>query len=129
MDIRKYVVDDYDVINEWWQEHGSFAPDKHHLPKNGIIVYDVENIAAGFLYNTDSSICVFEFVICNPNVSKEKRDEGLDLLIKGAIEWAENNEYSLIYTSIGIQKYIQRLKDNDFIEADNNQTHMFRGIE
>ena len=130
IDIRFFHKKDYPTIWGWWRKHDSFAPLEEHLPPTGLVAHkDKEGIAAGFLYKTDSSICVFEFAVCNPEASKEDRDIGLDLIIKKAIEWSKTNNYTLIYTSISIQKYINRLKDNGFIEVDKNQTHMFKGIE
>ena len=121
--------DDYDTISTWWKKHGSFAPKKPHLSDNGFIVYvDDSPICAGWVYNTDSAICVFEFVVSNPDATKEDRDLGLRQLIEYVKAWSEFKGYDLIYTSINISAYINKLKDSGFIEVDKNQTHMFYEI-
>lgn len=123
---------DYFIIQSWWQKHGSFAPQLHHLPNSpdGGIMVEVDDVptCCGFMYRTDSSICVFEFVVSNPASNKEQRELGLDTLIQTANDWAEKKGYKLIYSSIGIQSYIHRLKKKGFIEADKGQTHMFKEV-
>ena len=82
-------------------------------------------VCAGFLYNTDSKICVFEFVVSNPKATKKDRIIALNQLIKSVQDIAKQRKYSLIYTSINIEAYIRKLKDAGFVEIDRNQTHMF----
>lgn len=120
---------DYFMMCNWWKTHGSFAPKLEHLPASGIVVeIDGTPTACGFLYHTDSKICVFEFVVTNPMAEKEERNQALALLIDAAISWAEKGGYHLIYSSIGIPKYIARLEEKGFIQADLNQTHMFKEV-
>lgn len=121
---------DYGTISTWWERHGSHTPKKEHLSKTGIIVeIDSTPICAGFLYNTDSKICVFEFVVSNPDADKQDRKLALELLIKKIKNKAIKRGYSLIYTSINIPAYIAKLKDAGFIEVDTNQTHMFYEVK
>jgi hypothetical protein len=127
--VRARKVDlstDYDTIALWWKKHGSYAPMRDHLPPIGIMVEkDREPICVGFLYNTDSKICVIEFIICDPEAEKELRDIALNHLIKTLRDIALELEYTAIYNSTGIKKFIGRLKEQGFKEADKNQTHMF----
>lgn len=121
---------DYDMIKEWWIAHGSHVMPLRHLSKHGIIVeVDGEGVCAAFMFQTDSAICIFEFMVCNPASPKEARDVGLDRMIKEAIFWAEVNGYELIYTSTGINKFVSRLVDNGFMNIDNNQSHCFKFME
>lgn len=117
---------DYDILSSWWKKHGSYAPMPDHLPPTGIMV-EIEDTpaCAGFLYNTDAKICVIEFVICNPQLSKQKRDKTLTRLIAILRDLAIKRGYTAIYNSTGIPKFIGRLKEAGFVEADKNQTHMF----
>lgn len=121
---------DYVTIQVWWNKFSSFAPRREHLPQNGIIVeIDDTPACAGFLYKTDSKICVFEFVVSNPFIDKYSRDVALGRLIDNAKNWAETNDFSLIYSSIGIPKFISRLEEKGFMEADTGQTHMFYQVK
>jgi len=127
MVVRTFTPDnDYAIIEQWWLAHGSYPPKLEHLSATGLLVEEGgKPICNGFLYKTDSKICVFEFVCCDPNADKKVRDKALDQLIKAATQWAKNNNFTLIYTSVNSYKYILRLEDNGFIEVDNNMTHMF----
>lgn len=117
---------DYAMIQKWWEGHHSLAPKLDHLGKNGkIIDYVNIPICAGFLYNTDSSICIFEFVICDPTREKEIRDEAIDRLIEVAKDWAKENRYKLLYCPSNRNKFISRLETAGFIEIDNNMSHLF----
>lgn len=119
----------YAIVEKWWNSHGSYPPKPEYLPDNiNDWLFVVENdtrAAAGFMYQSNSKICIFEFVVCNPALDKETRDKALDKLIKLSIDWKEKNNYGLIYSSIGINKYIKRLEDNGFVKVDTGQTHMF----
>jgi hypothetical protein len=117
---------DYDIIHAWWNAHGSFPPKPEHLPSTGIVIEaDREPVCAGFLYQTDSAICVFEFVVSDPNAEKAIRDAALSFLIQAAKEWAKSLGFTLIYSSVKGLKYISRLEKEGFIKADEDQVHMF----
>ena len=122
---RLYTAKDYDILTTWWNAHGSYPPKPQHLSATGLIVEAGGNpVCAGFLYKTDSKICVFEFVVSDPNAEKEIRDACLILLIE-EIKTLASQEYELIYSSVRGSKYIQRLLEGNFIIADREQTHMF----
>lgn len=124
--IRSFnLAKDYATIQQWWEQHGSFAPRPEHLSTTGIIIEADNPLCAGWLYNTDSKICVFEFVVSNPNVSKELRDAALTLLIEEIKKIASDRGYRLIYSSVKGMKYINRLQAAGFVVADEGQTHCF----
>lgn len=119
------LTKDYAIIQQWWTAHGSFAPKPEHLSSTGIIIEADIPLCAGWLYNTDSKICVFEFVVSNPNVEKHLRDAALTLLIEEIKKLASNRGYELIYSSVKGMKYINRLQAAGFVVADEGQTHCF----
>ena len=118
---------DYDIIQQWWEAHGSFAPRPEHLSSTGVIIEADDPCCAGWLYNTDSKICVFEFVVSNPNIDKQLRDAALTLLVETIKDIARQRGYTLIYSSVKGEKYIKRLENAGFVVADNGQTHCFYG--
>ncbi len=119
------LTKDYAIIQEWWKLHGSFAPKPQHLSSTGLIIEADNPLCAGWLYNTDSKICVFEFVVSNPNVDKHLRDAALTLLIEEIKKLASDRGYELIYSSVKGIKYIARLQAAGFIVADEDQVHCF----
>lgn len=124
------LSEDYVMMESWWNAHGSFPPKTEHLPSTGIVIEaGSKPVCAGFLYRTDSKICVFEFVVSDPLANKQIRDSALTQLIRSAKEWAKNESFSLIYTSVNLAKYINRLKEEGFIQADNNMVHLFYEVK
>lgn len=83
--IATYYVPEthHPMIAKWWEGHGWEVIPAHALPQIGIIVSDGKNdICAGFLYRTDSTICWPEFIVSNPAFKdKRVRNNALDLLI------------------------------------------------
>lgn len=116
---------DYDTISQWWEEHNSFAPKPEHLSTTGIIVEADIPLCAGWLYKTDSKICVFEFVVSNPKADKEIRDASLELLIESIKKISKEQGYKLIYSSVKGLRYIMRLQQQGFVVVDEHQTHCF----
>ena len=120
------LLEDYKLLESWWDAHGSYPPKPEHLSETGIIVEDNEQpICAGFLYQTDSKICVFEFVVSNPKAAKDKRNDALKRLIEVIQNLAEKLDYSLVYTSINVKHYINKLLNAGFMVMDKGQTHLF----
>lgn len=129
---RKFIEEeDYDTLTKWWQKHGNEqAPPSHYLSDTGIVIeVNHEPAAMIFMYHTNSAICIAEFFTVNPDTSKETRNEALDYLIQCTIEWAQKANYSMIYVSTNIKKYINRLRNRNFIEADTNMTHCFYEVK
>lgn len=123
--------EDYEDLCDWWEKAGSFAPHPEHLPKTRLIAYEEktgDKICAGFLYNTDSAICIFEFFVSNPDLKKDIRDLGLNTLIAKIISLAKEKEYGMIYTSTSIPKFVKRLEDQGFLLLDKGQNHLFKKL-
>ncbi len=73
---------DYAIIKKWWHAHGCFPPKADHLSTTGIVIEADKPFCAGWLYHTDSKICIFEFVVSDPLACKELRNDALKLLIE-----------------------------------------------
>ena len=123
-------LNDYDIVGQWWEKHGSLIPQSRYLPKDGIVIeIDGEMAAAGFMYRTDSVICIFEWFVVNPDLEKEDRDKALDYLVESAIEWKDVNNYEVIYTSTNVGKFIKRLQGNGFLKVEDGNSHLFYGVD
>lgn len=127
--VRAFSMQDYPLIAHWWKLHGSAIMRPEHLSQNGLVIgIEGKDVCAGFMYSTDSKMCALEFVVCDPNATKEHRDAALDKLLDAAETWASKHHFTLIYTSISIPKYIQRLQNHGFIKTDMNQTHLWKEV-
>ena len=70
----------------WYTARGISVPPASALPKIGFIV---DNIAAGFLYQTDSSVTLLEGFITNQDTTQAERDAGLDQIVKALMAEAD----------------------------------------
>lgn len=120
----------YDIVGSWWKKHKSLIPQREYLPETGLIVFvDDKPVCSGFIYKTDSVICILAWVVCNPDANKKERDSGLNYLIKSFVQWSEKAGFKIIHTSVGGEKYLQRLEDEGFTRTDKGKTHMFYGMD
>ncbi len=90
---------DYETVARWWFDHGQIPCPIDLLPNIGVIVDD---IVAGFLYQTDSGIIHFESVISKKDSDKIKRREALIVLFDSCIRMSREMNYkqAVFYTLI-----------------------------
>ena len=123
MNIKKFDALDYEKICSWWERHGWPSIPLDFLPKTGIIVDDC---AAGFIYSTDSSVCLLEFVVVDPRIEKTKRRLALDCLLCEVEKIAKNQGFKIIFTSVSHKGLIERYKTNGYSVSDNNMTNLIK---
>jgi hypothetical protein len=113
------------IIAEWWKAQNWPVLSLRHLPELGFVTYagDVP-AAAGFLYQTDSAFCWFEFIVANPAVRGDERDQALEMLIQKAQEAAECMGFGTIFMSVNNQKLIHRLKAKGFQQNESGMTNL-----
>jgi hypothetical protein len=115
MNIRPVKYSDYEQLKGWWEFWKFPSPPIDALPKydeeltTGLMVSinDV-NVCAGFLYETNSTICWLEFIVANPNVSKEDRGNCLDRLIEEFTIEAKKYGFNTIFSSIKNESLLNR---------------------
>ena len=75
---RKIEEKDWDTLCDWWNGHKFPIPSKDALPEGGMGGLMVEQdglpVIAGFLFQTNTKGCWFEFIISNPDY-KENREK------------------------------------------------------
>lgn len=112
------------MLSGWWEKWGwgtVSQPPLYVLPKTGYISNDV---AAGFLYLTNSSLCWLEWVVVNPEADKISRNESIDEVIKFCIAVAKESNSSSIFSSTRPGAFVARLKDHGFKESDLGMTNL-----
>lgn len=72
--IRQFTDDDLSQINEWYAAHGAPPVPRTRISNIGRIE---PGVAAGFLYQTDSSVCLLEGYVSNPLAASEDRGRAL----------------------------------------------------
>jgi hypothetical protein len=88
--IKFYNDSDYNMLAKWWIDHDQIPCPRNLLPNLGFIIDDM---VAGFLYQTDSGVCFFETVISKKDSDKDERREALDKLIETIVDSAKEMKY------------------------------------
>lgn len=81
----------------WMVARGQPAPPRDIFSSTG---YAVPGVAAWWLYLTDSTLAWTEMLVGNPRISKEKRREGLDLVIAHVIKEARDAGTRLLICNV-----------------------------
>jgi hypothetical protein len=85
--LARYFLDtDFDQISKWYVARGKKLPDKSLYPYIGIIVDDV---AAGFLVKTETSLGIIDGYISNPESNPKVRSAALNDITEGLIDCAK----------------------------------------
>jgi len=131
---HRYLTEyDYPEIVKFWKDNRFPVIPKEALPYNGtggIMVHNEEvNICAGFIYNTNSSLCWLEFITSNFDVKdRELRKEALIFLIDKLCETAKKMGKTAVFTSVKHPSLIKRFLDSGFIESSTGTTEMIKPL-
>lgn len=129
MDIKPFTMNDYETVGNWWKAQGWPVISPTSLSDTGFIVYENEvQILAGWVYKTNSDICLLEFIVANPEVRGEQRDQAFDLLFNVVSEYAKIFKFKSIFTSVENKGLMKRLEKNDFKVMDKNMTNYLRSL-
>ena len=86
---RKIEEKDWDTLCEWWNGHDFPIPSKDALPEHGmgglIVEQDGFPVIAGFLFQTNTKGCWFEFIISNPDYKESREKITKELVNKAEI--------------------------------------------
>lgn len=112
---RWLVEEDYPELCKWWKAFRFPAPKQHLLPDNGkcgvmVSKFDT-NVCAGFIYFTNSSFALCEYVVSNFDYKEKDRAEALKLLYQTIEQIAKDNGYSVLFSSVRSQPLINKMKD------------------
>lgn len=123
MEYRYYKSEDHPMIAKWWEAWGWAVLPPVALPATGIIVSNRgEDVAAVFLYKTDSCVCWAEHFVVNKAASREARKGGVDFLIKAVMDEAKMQGFMMMMSSMQHTGLISKM-----IEAgcdENSETNM-----
>lgn len=126
MQVRPYQAEDHKKLSEWWRAWGWPAVPQNCLPPLGLIVGEA---AAGFFYELDCDIALFEWIVADPKAEKAHRKEAIETLIRELEEMAYKKGYKFVYTMVKSQSLLHKLKGQGFIETDRGMTHVMKVIK
>lgn len=126
---RQLTENDYsDFLIKWWTDNRFTPPPIDFLPNNGkdgIVVYDAEtntNIAAGFVYITNSEVAWVEYIVANFEVKdKELRKQAIEFLIKQLV-FSSGKKY--LFSSLKNPNLIKHYLNSGFVVGTQNTTEL-----
>ena len=126
---RQLTENDYsDFLIKWWNDNRFTPPPIDFLPNNGkdgIVVYDADtntNIAAGFVYITNSEVAWVEYIVANFEVKdKELRKQSIEFLIK---QLALSSGKKYLFSSLKNPNLIKHYLNSGFVVGTQNTTEL-----
>ena len=126
---RQLTENDYsDFLIKWWTDNRFTPPPIDFLPNNGkdgIVVYDADtntNIAAGFVYITNSEVAWVEYIVANFEVKdKELRKQAIEFLIK---QLALSSGKKYLFSSLKNPNLIKHYLNSGFVVGSQNTTEL-----
>lgn len=116
---------DYKIVASWWEGYGQAPVPIHLLPWIGYIVDDV---AAGFLYQTDSGIALLENFISNKDSRADARSDALDQITSALVKKAEELGYLHIIAFSSLPAIEERARKHGFSVGHKNYKIMAKEI-
>jgi len=125
-DIKK----DYDDIVKWYKAHDwEPMPSRMYGLQGYIAETDDAKVAASWVYRDKKCpICILEWTIGNPETNWQDRKEGINIVMEECLSWAKEDGAEIVLTMTKNKRLIEKLKENDFIESDNEMTHLIRRL-
>ena len=121
---------DHPMVCRWWHAQKWPAIALDALPRTGLVgtTDDGVPLAAGWLYQTDSSIGWVEWIVGDPEADKEQRSEALDLLISKLVERSLDLGIKALFTSCSNERLIERYKKAGFQVTDTSMSNLIRTV-
>ena len=107
--VRNLKKDDYNYIAKWWKWWRWKVIPREMLPENGLSGLMVEKdgvrIVSGFIYMTNSTGAMLEWIVSNPDYREKDRKQAIELLIDTAEEFCKELGCDHMF-SIGRNKHL-----------------------
>jgi hypothetical protein len=121
---RRYDLDDYENLQKMFESHGLNCPDPKLLPKIGFIERDV---AAGFLYLTDSAIGIIDFFVTMKHSGIVAKNDALDEIVTRLLRAAKAASCELVKCDTDIYAIKERAIKHGFENIGSFQVFV-RGL-
>ena len=129
MEVRFFEPKDYEEVMLWWKAQDWPPMPLEMLSQSGFIVEENgEKLAATWVFPTNCPIYIMEWTVGNPECDWEKRADAIDLVTNKACDWAKAHGASMIFTMTKNERFIDKLKNNNFEITDNGMTHLMRRV-
>jgi hypothetical protein len=126
LNFRPLKEEDYKTICEWWKWWRWPVIPREMLPDKGKSGFIVEKnnipIVSAFLYLTNSTGALLEWIVSNPEYREDDRKEAIELLITNAEDVCKN--MGIIYMfSIGRSKHLMKTHEKLGWQVDKKPSY------
>lgn len=114
----------YPELSVWLSHYGwpEIAP--HMLPSFGSVsINNDQMVCVGFLYKTDSSVALLEWVVGNPDAPFEIRAEGIKSVVKALLKEAKRDGFEAVFSFLRNKRLLGKYEETGFIITDEEMTH------
>lgn len=126
LQVRNLKKDDYDYIAKWWKWWRWKVIPRKMLPENGLSGLMVEKdgvrVVSGFIYMTNSTGAMLEFIVSNPDYREKDRKQAIELLIGTAEEFCKGLGCDYMF-SIGRNKHLIKTHKKLGWNVDENPSY------
>ena len=106
LNVRNLRDEDYTTISKWWKQWQWPVIPKDNLPPTGLIVEkNGVSIVSCYIYITNSTGALLEWVVSNPDYRDKDRQQAIELLITTAEDLLKKQGVTYIF-SIGRNKHL-----------------------
>jgi hypothetical protein len=122
---------DYEeILIGWWKDWGFVPVERDFLSDLGLIVYDGDiPVCAGFVYATNSSVSLVNWIISNKDYRKKpNRSEALDFLIYKLTEVCKQSGFKYIFVNNNNSNLISRFQKQGYSVGVKNSTELILKI-
>jgi hypothetical protein len=129
MNIDKFNSDDYKIVSEWWRSQDWPTVPSNLLSNHGFIIRDESiPIVAGWVYETGTPMFLLEWIVGNPDIDWEKRQEGILTLVDFCSEYSKQLGAQMLFTMIKNERLMDKIESKGFMKTDENMSHFIRSL-
>jgi len=122
--IKPYSQDEHEQLRKDWNESYGWPFIGHQfLPETGFVAYVNDKPACmGFLYKTDSKICILEWVLSDKKLDYKIRQEGINLVIEEAKRVAKT-DFKAMLSFIKNERLLEKYESTGYNQTDHGMIH------
>lgn len=124
---RLVTTQDIETVKEWWSTRFNLAtgPLEEYLSETGVIIDDV---AALWLYPTNSKIMLVGWPISNPKAGGAERRKALQMLLAEAEKVAKASGYTYLFSMVANDKFTPIAESQAWVNTGDTAPHLIKAV-
>ena len=124
--VRRFdFIQDMPDVRSWWEASGWPEVPSDHLSTDGYMGEINGNKAiAAWVYHTNSSFCLLEFIVMNPSVRRAEREAVFNQFVDYMIEYTKDLGFKTMFLTTKSQGLISRLQKKGFQATETGMTSL-----